>query len=360
MRRHTDAFSLVIVLATLMLIGLFKSIYEDAAKAWVLAKLSQLGLAPEAATAMSGFIEISPALGAAVGIVWFLYRYIRHEFERKSITFVRELNIPEGDVGYYTAYVSVMNTSPTEKLKDCRCEITELRDDGGTLLGRNIGLRTRGQENKETQGRFNLDQGSTKDIPIFEINQSRDDDGALQIINANNWDISLEHGTYIASLRAYGDSGLADEITLRLNSNNCRFEIIDGKSTASQTRNHLSSEGLRIGEPANLTRARVRLAELRSSGVNLRNTGMTLQARNGDFNAWKAETEDWLNRVLAEISNIDPADAEWFRVLDTVPEPRVPLYFPYKTKEGLHLKLHREHDYRLLRLDKLIGKYGAI
>jgi hypothetical protein len=62
------------------------------------------------------------------------------------------------------------------------------------LIATHIGLRTKNQENKLVRGRFNLDQGANKEIPIFEIDQSRDDDEALPVINSDERDISFEHG----------------------------------------------------------------------------------------------------------------------------------------------------------------------
>jgi hypothetical protein len=340
MRRHSDVFPIVLTGAVIALLASFKSIYEGAAKAWVLAKLAEHGYGPEAANVMSGFVEITPALGISIGIIWFLYWYIRREFEKKSIRFIRELDISEGEFGYYTAHVLVTNTSLTEKLKDCRCEILELRDGDGSLIQKNIGLRTRGQENKQVQGRFNLDQDSTKDIPIFEIDQSRNDNG-LTIINANNWDINLEHGIYTARIRAYGDTGPADEVTIRLDSRDCSFTMLDKAAAASLANERSSTGRLSIDEPPSLSQSRVSLAQLRSEGVALRNTGMNLQTSQGDFDEWEADIAAWLDRVIAEISNIDVADAEWFRILDAVPEARVHLNFPRKHKEGLHIKLHR-------------------
>lgn len=358
MRRHSDLFPFVLTAATVALFAIFKSIYEDAAKAWVLVKLAERGYGAEAASVMSGFVEITPALGLSLLIVWLLHRYIQHQFEKRNIELVRELEVPEGDFGHYTAYVRVRNTSRTEKLGNCRCEILELRDSDGFLIQRNIGLRTRGQENKEDQGRFNLDQDSIKDIPLFEIDQSRDE--GLSIVNANKWDLSLEHGTYTVRIMSYGDSGIPDEMTVKINSRNCEFIILD-KVTATKLSNEQSkSRSVTIDEPPDFLLMRVRLSELRSTGVTLRNAGTALQNSNGDFEAWETSINAWLQQVVSEISAIDAADSEWFKVLDAVPDPRVPLYFPKKHKEGKHIKLHREHDYRLLRLDKLLEKYGGI
>lgn len=231
MRRHSDAYPLVLLGAVFVLTWLFKSIFEDAFKAWT-TRYIEVAFGPGAAAAlMRGLVEIVPTLGLAIIVVWLLQRYIHLEYSARKLAFVRELQGPEGDFGHYTAFVTVENTSATTKLQNCRCEIVELRDELGALIEKNIGLRTRGQENKEVQGRFYLDQAATKEVPIFRIDQSRDD--GLQVVNANDWDITLEHGIYSATIRGYGDTGEPDEMTIKLDSRNCEFRVVDKLTTRS-------------------------------------------------------------------------------------------------------------------------------
>ncbi|WLA65575.1 hypothetical protein [Bradyrhizobium diazoefficiens] len=206
---------------------------------------------PAASAVVSGWLSYAWSLPPSVTIlvavmtaasVVILSQALQHWFDRRNAQLQRiavleeqltpririaldALEIPEGDFGHYTAYLPVRNTSKTEKLRDCRCEILELRDGGGALLMRNIGLRTRGQENKEIQGRFYLDQGAVKYIALFDIDQSQDD--GLHIPNANNWDLRFEHGIYTAKVRCYGDSGEPDEVTLQINSHNCEYLVRD-------------------------------------------------------------------------------------------------------------------------------------
>jgi hypothetical protein len=87
-----------------------------------------------------------------------------------------------------------------------------------------IGLRTKNQESKGTQGRFNLDQDAEKEIPIFDIDQSTDP--GVTVINADGWQIDLQHGVYTARRRGYGDSGKPDQITVRIDSRDCQYEIV--------------------------------------------------------------------------------------------------------------------------------------
>ncbi|MGY4253634.1 hypothetical protein ACVI1L_000702 [Bradyrhizobium sp. USDA 4516] len=226
MRRHSDSFPLVLAAGALAIAGLIKSVYEDAAKAYVLAKLTQWGVGSQAASLLSGLTEIAPAVTGGGIIVWSLYHYIRNDFDRADLVIVKQLETPDGDFGHYTAYLKVRNTSPTKKLNNCRCEIIELRHADGEIICNHVGLRTRNQANKSTQGRFNLDQGAEKYVPLFNIDQSCDDDGAFKVVSADDLEIHLEHGIYVAQVRAYGDSGVADEVTVRLNTSNCRFEIV--------------------------------------------------------------------------------------------------------------------------------------
>jgi hypothetical protein len=56
MRRHSESFPLMLVLATFVLAAFAKSFYEDAAKAWVLAKLNQWDFGAEASILVSGYV----------------------------------------------------------------------------------------------------------------------------------------------------------------------------------------------------------------------------------------------------------------------------------------------------------------
>jgi hypothetical protein len=224
MRKHSDAFPLVLVGAVFVLQWLFKSIYEDTFKAWA-NKYIEAYFGPGAgADVMGRLVEIVPTFTLAMIIVWALDRYIHREYSARQLAFVRDLEQPEGAFGFYTVLVAVENTSPTIKLHDCRCEILELRDENNRLIEKNIALRTRGQQNKEVQGRFYLDQAASKELPLFEVDQSKEE---VTVVNANGWDLTLDHGIYTAVLRGYGDSGEPDEMTVQLNSENGEFKVID-------------------------------------------------------------------------------------------------------------------------------------
>jgi hypothetical protein len=106
---------------------------------------------------------------------------------------------------------------------------------------------------------------------------------------------------------------------------------------------------------ASMAERRKRLSILRSEGVIIRNRGQ--QRSRDELPSWVAETEQWLKDVLVAISTIDEADAEWFKTLDAVPSARVTM-IATADAERQHIKAFNEHDYRLVRLDQLILKYG--
>jgi hypothetical protein len=99
---------------------------------------------------------------------------------------------------------------------------------------------------------------------------------------------------------------------------------------------------------------RLRLADLRTEGVKIRNEGQYLRA---GLEIWIAECADWTNRVIQTITEINPSDAEWFKTLDAVPAPRIVLRGSYNP---LHIKTYREHDFYLVKLEELIKKYPPI
>jgi hypothetical protein len=152
---------------------------------------------------------------------------------RKSLRFARDTKLT-GDEGFYRASLWVENTSKTEKLLNCRCEIIELADESGEILMQHIGLRTTNQANKENQGRFYLDQGAEKEIPLFDIDQSgMDEERAIAIINAEDEGYFLPAGVYTALVRAYGDRGEADEVRVRLTYWPAGMSILDAPHPAA-------------------------------------------------------------------------------------------------------------------------------
>jgi len=95
----------------------------------------------------------------------------------------------------------------------------------------------------------------------------------------------------------------------------------------------------------------MRLADLRTEGVVLRNRGETIRV---GISEWITECMDWTRRVVETIAIISPADAAWFNILDAVPAPRVPIKDSYNP---VQLKAYREHDFYLAKLERLLEKY---
>lgn len=102
-------------------------------------------------------------------------------------------------------------------------------------------------------------------------------------------------------------------------------------------------------------KGRMRLAALRRAGVELRNRDVSRD----ELGAWVVEVANWEATVARQLEEIDPADAEQFRTLDAVPDPRVR---PPSLDLGLdltYLEHFREHDYRLKILKDLLDRYAS-
>jgi hypothetical protein len=96
-------------------------------------------------------------------------------------------------------------------------------------------------------------------------------------------------------------------------------------------------------------RTRLKLANLRTEGVALRNKG---QSSNVNVSEWSAESLAWMEKTFRVIQTIDRADAEWFRTLDTVPLPRVMF--------ATTARAFAEHDFWLVKLEELIKRHAQI
>jgi hypothetical protein len=100
---------------------------------------------------------------------------------------------------------------------------------------------------------------------------------------------------------------------------------------------------------------RVRIAELRNKGVEIRNRGRRTVHDRPSWEAWKTEVLSWNDDVIRELREISVADALWFSVLDVVPTPRLhPEQVPGGEDKTAFLKLFGEHDARLARLGEMI------
>jgi hypothetical protein len=93
------------------------------------------------------------------------------------------------------------------------------------------------------------------------------------------------------------------------------------------------------------------LAQLRASGVIIRNEGQDLSSQM--LKQWIGAVREWRDEVIDVIAKYDSADSEQFKILDAVPLPRV----SFQAINEKHAKHFREHDYRLVKLDSLIETY---
>ncbi|WP_334419370.1 MULTISPECIES: hypothetical protein [unclassified Bradyrhizobium] len=104
---------------------------------------------------------------------------------------------------------------------------------------------------------------------------------------------------------------------------------------------------------------RLKLSKLKGAGVQIRNASLFLQHSSGNFDELLTQMESWERETVTAIAAIDPADAEAFRWLDEIPEPKIKLVFPRTHHEGQHIKSHNEHDFRIKKLDLLIDRYAS-
>ncbi len=105
-------------------------------------------------------------------------------------------------------------------------------------------------------------------------------------------------------------------------------------------------------DPTKLTDRRLLLAQLRTAGVGVRNRGILLEP--AGLSSWQEEVDRWSNATVVAVEYVNRADAEWLRTLDAVPSPRV----QFRSIGSGHEKAFRELDFRLVRLDALITRYG--
>ncbi len=97
---------------------------------------------------------------------------------------------------------------------------------------------------------------------------------------------------------------------------------------------------------------RTELVHLRADGISLRIRGQSL--RQG-VPEWIGECTRWTDRVTETIAKISSADAASLKPNGTVPPPRIPLKH---SDDPEQIKAYTEHDFQLVRLEKLLEKYS--
>ncbi len=99
--------------------------------------------------------------------------------------------------------------------------------------------------------------------------------------------------------------------------------------------------------------ARWKMTRLRKTGVAIRDQGRELVPSTLD--SWIGLVREWQEDAIEAIEIYSLGDAEWFAERDEIPAPRVAANI-VSPKHESHF---REHDYRLVRLDKLLEEYDV-
>ena len=106
--------------------------------------------------------------------------------------------------------------------------------------------------------------------------------------------------------------------------------------------------------------ALLRLTQLRSEGVVIRNDATKVNNAT-HLETWSRMVSDWMYEVIETIKPVSRADSEWFLTLDTVPPARVqvPIRLAGQADISKLQSTYNQHDFRLVRLENLLKKYGV-
>ena len=119
------------------------------------------------------------------------------------------------------------------------------------------------------------------------------------------------------------------------------------------------AEAAFIRDKASRDAAVLRLAQLRTAGVEIRNEAVAGQVRDDNLESWLSKVTGWMNDAIHVIWQIDEADSELFKTLDEVHPAR--FQAPIRLKDTVNIpvfvKSYNEHDNRLVRVRELLKKY---
>lgn len=106
--------------------------------------------------------------------------------------------------------------------------------------------------------------------------------------------------------------------------------------------------------------ALLHLARLRTEGLGIRNSASDLYYT-GNLDGWSQKVIEWMTDVIGSLKPLSSADSEWFATLDVVPRARVPIPNVRlgRDRNNEFHAIFNQHDYRLVRLEDLLKKYGA-
>jgi hypothetical protein len=111
---------------------------------------------------------------------------------------------------------------------------------------------------------------------------------------------------------------------------------------------------------SNKDAAILRLTQLRGEGVVIRNDANSLLFTS-DLDAWVRRVTGWMNEVIEALRSVSVAESEWFATLDAVPGARVPIpnvRLGGEADRAMFVSIFCQHDYRLVRLERLLHKHG--
>ena len=103
------------------------------------------------------------------------------------------------------------------------------------------------------------------------------------------------------------------------------------------------------GAPEESSSALARVAALRAVGVKLRNEGLYWLVGQEESDSWWLRVKSWWDDVVARLAEVDPAEAELFRVLNYF---RAREYRDVANPRPQHLK-------NLQMLDELLERHEA-
>ena len=101
----------------------------------------------------------------------------------------------------------------------------------------------------------------------------------------------------------------------------------------------------------------IKLTNLRSGGVSLRNEGMRLQDV-AKIDKWIRDTERWNERVMAKINEFSPPEAGLYKTLDWIDFPPEP--FSHLELTSKQLQTLRIHSQRLRSLREIVMRYTQL
>jgi hypothetical protein len=108
---------------------------------------------------------------------------------------------------------------------------------------------------------------------------------------------------------------------------------------------------------------RLRIAELITEGAGMRNeaTDAYNPFSRDELEGWSGRITAWHNVVLDALKTVSAADAEWYRTLNEVPKPAIPMAIPPEGVLEDHMQLYAMHNFRLKKLEQLVsGEKGNL